>query len=193
MTYRVELTARAGRNLKRIFRHINAESSPQASVWFNELEAAILASTSIRNEARRRQRILRCGTCFSAKSRTFIGLSFRSTRAPGSCGCCTSVTERAGHCRDGRRIDPAMYWTGVKSGRLDVEAVRFHRRGGVHRPERGWTGGCRTEILAAVDIAKASVERGEGTEITQESMRALAEDVKRRGRTQLAAEHHPAG
>ena len=43
MTYRVELTARAGRNLKRIFRHINAESSPQASVWFNELEAAILS------------------------------------------------------------------------------------------------------------------------------------------------------
>ena len=43
MTYRVELTARAGRNLKRIFRHINAASSPQASVWFNELEAAILS------------------------------------------------------------------------------------------------------------------------------------------------------
>jgi plasmid stabilization system protein ParE len=43
MTYRVELTARAGRNLKRIFRHINAESSPLASVWFNELEAAILS------------------------------------------------------------------------------------------------------------------------------------------------------
>jgi plasmid stabilization system protein ParE len=43
MAYRVELTARAGRNLKRIFRHINAESSLQASVWFNELEAAILS------------------------------------------------------------------------------------------------------------------------------------------------------
>jgi hypothetical protein len=43
-----------------------------------------------------------------------------------------SVTARAGHCRDGRRIDPAMYWTGVKSGRLDattVEAARLHRRG----------------------------------------------------------------
>jgi hypothetical protein len=53
--------------------------------------------------------------------------------------------------------------------------------------------GFRTEILAAIDIAKASVDRGEGTEITRESMRALAEDVKRRGRTQLAAEHHPTG
>ena len=51
----------------------------------------------------------------------------------------------------------------------------------------------RSEILAAVDIAKASIDRGEGIGITQESMRALAKDVKRRGRAQLAAEHHPAG
>jgi hypothetical protein len=51
----------------------------------------------------------------------------------------------------------------------------------------------RTEILAAVDIAKASIDRGDGIEITQESMRTLAEDVKRRGRAQRAAEHHPAG
>jgi toxin ParE1/3/4 len=43
MTYRVELTARASRNLKRIFRHINAESSPRAFAWFNELEAAVLS------------------------------------------------------------------------------------------------------------------------------------------------------
>jgi hypothetical protein len=40
----------------------------------------------------------------------------------------------------------------------------------------------RNEILAAVDVAKASIDRGEGIEITQESMRALAEDVKRCGR-----------
>jgi plasmid stabilization system protein ParE len=43
MTYRVELTERASRDLRRIFRHINAASSPQAFVWFNELEAAILS------------------------------------------------------------------------------------------------------------------------------------------------------
>jgi Arc/MetJ-type ribon-helix-helix transcriptional regulator len=48
-----------------------------------------------------------------------------------------------------------------------------------------------TETLAAVDIARASIDRGEGIEITQDSMRALAEDVKRSGRAQLAAEHHP--
>jgi toxin ParE1/3/4 len=43
MTYHVELTERASRDLRRIFRHINAASSPQASTWFNELEAAILS------------------------------------------------------------------------------------------------------------------------------------------------------
>jgi len=51
----------------------------------------------------------------------------------------------------------------------------------------------RAEILAAVDIAKASIDRGEGMEITRDSMRALAEDVKRRGRAQLADERRPAG
>ena len=43
MTYRVKLTARAGRNLRRIYRDINAEDSGQAHAWFNGLEAAILS------------------------------------------------------------------------------------------------------------------------------------------------------
>ena len=46
----------------------------------------------------------------------------------------------------------------------------------------------RAEILAAVDEAEASLARGEGRMITQESMRELAEQVKRRGRARLAAE-----
>jgi Arc/MetJ-type ribon-helix-helix transcriptional regulator len=46
----------------------------------------------------------------------------------------------------------------------------------------------RTEILAAVDIAKASIDRQDGSEITRESMRAVAEDVKRQGRAKLAGE-----
>ena len=46
----------------------------------------------------------------------------------------------------------------------------------------------RLEILAAVDEAEASLARGEGRAITQESMRELAADVKRRGRARLAAE-----
>jgi len=47
----------------------------------------------------------------------------------------------------------------------------------------------RTEILAAVDAAQASIDRGEGIEITEQSVRELAGDVKRRGRSRLAAEH----
>jgi putative addiction module CopG family antidote len=46
----------------------------------------------------------------------------------------------------------------------------------------------RAEILTAVDVAEASIERGEGRTITQESMRQLADEVKQRGRGRLAAE-----
>jgi Arc/MetJ-type ribon-helix-helix transcriptional regulator len=46
----------------------------------------------------------------------------------------------------------------------------------------------RAEILAAVDEAEASLARGEGRIVTQESMRELAESVKQRGRARLAAE-----
>jgi putative addiction module CopG family antidote len=50
----------------------------------------------------------------------------------------------------------------------------------------------RAEILAAVDVAEASVARGEGRVITQESMRQLADEVKRRGRNRLTAERSSA-
>jgi putative addiction module CopG family antidote len=46
----------------------------------------------------------------------------------------------------------------------------------------------RAEILAAVDVAEASVSRGEGRVITQDSMRQLAGEVKQRGRGRLTAE-----
>ena len=46
----------------------------------------------------------------------------------------------------------------------------------------------RAEILAAVDEAEASLARGEGRVITQESLRELAEEVKRRGRARLDSE-----
>ncbi len=71
----------------------------------------------------------------------------------------------------------------VESGRFEraEDAVRAAIALWVERERR------RTEILTAVDTAKAALDRGEGTEITQASMRSLAEDVKRRGRTQLAA------
>jgi len=46
----------------------------------------------------------------------------------------------------------------------------------------------RLEIIAMVEEAEASLARGEGREITEASMKALAEDVKQRGRRRLAAE-----
>jgi len=42
--------------------------------------------------------------------------------------------------------------------------------------------------MATLDDAKASLARGEGRNITQESMRDLAEEVKQRGQVRLAAE-----
>ncbi|MGH9431201.1 MAG: hypothetical protein ACRD3T_06635 [Terriglobia bacterium] len=49
----------------------------------------------------------------------------------------------------------------------------------------------RAKILAAVDKAEASLARGEGRTITQQSMRDLATEVRQRGRARLAAEQSP--
>jgi putative addiction module CopG family antidote len=46
----------------------------------------------------------------------------------------------------------------------------------------------RAEFLATLHDAKASLIRGEGRTITQESMRELAQEVKGRGQSRLAAE-----
>src|SRR5450756_1402583 len=46
----------------------------------------------------------------------------------------------------------------------------------------------RVEILIAIDTAEASLARGEGRNITEQSMRELADEVKKRGRARLAAE-----
>jgi Arc/MetJ-type ribon-helix-helix transcriptional regulator len=46
----------------------------------------------------------------------------------------------------------------------------------------------RLEIIAMVEEAEASLARGEGREITEESMKALAAEVKERARRRLAAE-----
>jgi Arc/MetJ-type ribon-helix-helix transcriptional regulator len=72
----------------------------------------------------------------------------------------------------------------IESGRFErpEDAVQAAMTLWVERERR------RSEILAAVDIAKASIDRGDGIEITRESMRALAEDVKRDGRARLAGE-----
>jgi len=44
------------------------------------------------------------------------------------------------------------------------------------------------EFLLTLDDARASLARGEGYVITQDSMRQLAQDVKERGRARLLAE-----
>ena len=46
----------------------------------------------------------------------------------------------------------------------------------------------RAEFLATLDQAEASLARGEGRVITQESMRDLAEEVHQRGLARLAAD-----
>lgn len=46
----------------------------------------------------------------------------------------------------------------------------------------------RLEIIGMLDEADASLARGEGRDITEQSMKALAEGVKQRGRRRLAAE-----
>jgi hypothetical protein len=46
----------------------------------------------------------------------------------------------------------------------------------------------RTEFLLTLDEGKASLARGEGRIITQESMQQLAREVKERGRARLLAE-----
>jgi putative addiction module CopG family antidote len=50
----------------------------------------------------------------------------------------------------------------------------------------------RAEFFASLDDAKASLARGEGLTITPESMRQLAEDVKKRGLARLTAEQQAA-
>ena len=46
----------------------------------------------------------------------------------------------------------------------------------------------RVAFLATLDDARASLARGEGRVITQESMRELASEVRERGRARLIAE-----
>jgi Arc/MetJ-type ribon-helix-helix transcriptional regulator len=51
----------------------------------------------------------------------------------------------------------------------------------------------RVEFLATLDEARASLARGEGRVITQDSMQALSAEVKERGRARLRAELAQAG
>jgi antitoxin ParD1/3/4 len=76
--------------------------------------------------------------------------------------------------------------------RQAIESGRLHRpEDAVEEALRLWEERERTraEILAAVDLAEASLARGEGRVIaTEQDVRDLANDVKRRGRARLEAE-----
>jgi hypothetical protein len=72
----------------------------------------------------------------------------------------------------------------IASGRLHGEEDAIARSA----YSVGATRACpRAEILASVDVAEAALACGEGRVITQESMRDLAAEVKRRGRARVAA------
>jgi Arc/MetJ-type ribon-helix-helix transcriptional regulator len=75
--------------------------------------------------------------------------------------------------------------------RQAIESGRLHREeDAVQEALSLWEERERTraEILTAVDLADASIGRGEGRAITQNSMRQMADEVKQRGRNRLAAE-----
>jgi hypothetical protein len=75
--------------------------------------------------------------------------------------------------------------------RQAVEAGRLHREEDAVQEALGlWEERerNRAQILASVNLAEASLARATGREITEESMRQLASDVKQRGRSRLATE-----
>ena len=72
----------------------------------------------------------------------------------------------------------------VEAGRLHSEEEAVQEALALREErERG-----RVEFLATLDDARASLARGEGRVITQESMRELAAEVRDRGRARLIAE-----
>jgi len=72
----------------------------------------------------------------------------------------------------------------IESGRLhtEEEAVREALALWEERERQ------KAEFLLTLDDARASIARGEGRVITQDSMRELAGEVKERGRARLLAE-----
>ena len=76
----------------------------------------------------------------------------------------------------------------IQSGRIsnEDEAVREALSLWERRERR------RVEMLAALDEAEASLANGEGRPITDASMKALAEEVKDRGRRRLTDERDTA-
>jgi putative addiction module CopG family antidote len=81
--------------------------------------------------------------------------------------------------------------------RQAIESGRLHRpEDAVEEALRLWEERERTraEILAAVDLAEASLARGEGRVIaTKQDVRKFANEVNRRGRARLGTQRAPRG
>lgn len=76
----------------------------------------------------------------------------------------------------------------IQAGRLQREEDAVHEALSLwEERERA-----RAAILLAVDEADAALARGASRAITQQSVRNLAAEVKRRGRSRLARERSPA-
>jgi Arc/MetJ-type ribon-helix-helix transcriptional regulator len=77
----------------------------------------------------------------------------------------------------------------VEAGRLQSEEDAVHHALALweDRERR------RIEFLATLDEARSALARGEGREITQDSMQQLSTEVKARGRSRLIAELSQAG
>jgi Arc/MetJ-type ribon-helix-helix transcriptional regulator len=72
----------------------------------------------------------------------------------------------------------------IETGRLRSEEEAIQEALALwEERERG-----RVELLATLDAARASLARGDGRVITQESMRELVAEVRDRGRARLIAE-----
>ena len=78
----------------------------------------------------------------------------------------------------------ALVRLAIETGRLHSEEEAIQEALAMwEERERG-----RVELLATLDGARASLARGEGRAITQESMRELAAEVRDRGRARLIAD-----
>lgn len=72
----------------------------------------------------------------------------------------------------------------IESGRLHSEQEAVHEALALWEERERQ----RAEFLLTLDEARASLARGEGRIITQQSMQQLASEVKERGRARLLAE-----
>jgi Arc/MetJ-type ribon-helix-helix transcriptional regulator len=72
----------------------------------------------------------------------------------------------------------------IESGRLDSEQDAVQEALALWEERERQ----RAEFLLTLDDARASLARGEGRVITQQSMQQLAQEVKERGRARLLAE-----